>query len=128
MSETVDAARALESIDVADEPLFRSALCATLVKSGDHLDAFDAAYEIFFATRHIPGESELDASHAPPGSARPGATDVRERSASELAEQLFGALRDNDMHALRASAAEAVARYAGIEAGRPVGGAYYLYR
>jgi len=51
MSETVDAARALESIDIADQPLFRAALRATLVKSGDHQSAFDTAYDVFFANR-----------------------------------------------------------------------------
>ncbi|MDE3146500.1 MAG: VWA domain-containing protein, partial [Acidobacteriota bacterium] len=41
---------------------------------------------------------------------------------------LLEALRQHDLQALRQSAAEAVARYAGIEPGRPVGGAYYLFR
>jgi hypothetical protein len=127
MSETVDAARALESIDVADQPLFRSALCATLVKSGDHLSAFDTAYDVFFANRRVDGDVET--ANAPDAAPRDGsAHDVPQRSGADLAEQLFDALRENDLHALRQSAAEAVARYAGIEPGRPVGGAYYLYR
>lgn len=127
MSETVDAARALESIDVADQSLFRSALCATLVKSGDHLGAFDTAYEVFFAHRRP--EGSLDAADAVmPGSPSGESPDAPQRSSAELAEQLFDALRENNRRALRQSAAEAVARYAGIEPGRPVGGAYYLYR
>jgi len=128
MSETVDAARALESIDVADQSLFRSALCATLVKSGDHLSAFDTAYEVFFATRHDEGDVEVGDA-APESTSRDGSHPVPPpRSSAELAEQLFNAMRDNDLRAMRRSAAEAVARYAGIEPGRPVGGAYYLYR
>jgi uncharacterized protein with von Willebrand factor type A (vWA) domain len=127
MSETVDAARALESIDVADQSLFRSALCATLVKSGDHLSAFDTAYDVFFANRHV--DADVETASAPDTASRDGsATDVPQRSGAELAEQLFDALRENNLRALRQSAAEAVARYAGIEPGRPVGGAYYLYR
>jgi uncharacterized protein with von Willebrand factor type A (vWA) domain len=127
MSETVDAARALESIDVADQSLFRSALCATLVKSGDHLSAFDTAYDVFFANRHVDGDVET--ASVPESASRDGsAPDAPERSGAELAEQLFDALRENNLRTLRQSAAEAVARYAGIEPGRPVGGAYYLYR
>src|ERR1035437_8873896 len=129
MSETVDAARALESIDVADQSLFRSALCATLVKSGDYLSAFDTAYEIFFAARQARGDVETPSGASPEGVSREGSSSgTAQRSGAELAEQLFGAMRDHDLRAMRASAAEAVARYAGIEPGRPVGGAYYLYR
>jgi uncharacterized protein with von Willebrand factor type A (vWA) domain len=130
MSETVDAARALESIDVADQPLFRSALCATLVKSGDHMSAFDTAFDVFFANRQDAGD--IETANAAPDSVTasrdPQATDSPQRSGAELTEQLFDALRDNNLRALRHSAGEAVARYAGIEPGRPVGGAYYLYR
>ncbi len=132
MSETVDAARALETIDVSDESLFRFSLRSTLVKSGDHLDAFDTAYEVFFAARHAGDDHDVETSAAPPDrpsrdEARPPG-DAPQRSASELAEELFAALADYDRRALRQRAAEAVGRYAGIEPGRPVGGAYYLYR
>ena len=127
MSETVDAARALESIDVANRQLFRSALCATLVKSGDHLSAFDTAYEIFFADRVAP--ADIEAYDTPLGGAPALApSETSGRSAAELAEQLFDALRQDDPTALRRSASDIVVRYAGIEPGRPVGGAYYFYR
>ncbi len=126
MSETVDAARAMESIDVSDQMLFRSALCSTLVKSGDHLSAFDTAFDVFFATRLDHGDLEVADAQTPEMSSRDGSSSPR--SSVELAEQLFDALRDNNLSALRASAADAVSRYAGIEPGRPVGGAYYLYR
>ena len=127
MSETVDAARALETIDVADQSLFRSALCATLVKSADHQSAFNTAYEVFFANRDV--GDDIETSLAPDRAAGEGSSgDTPQRSGAELAEQLFDALRENNVRGLRQSAAEAVARYAGIEPGRPVGGAYYLYR
>ncbi|HEY5303162.1 MAG TPA: VWA domain-containing protein [Acidimicrobiales bacterium] len=126
MSETVDAARAIETIDVSDQVLFRSALCSTLVKSGDHLSAFDTTFDVFFATRLDHGDLEVAGAEAPEMSARDGSSSPR--SGVELAEQLFDALRENNLRALRSSAAEAVSRYAGIEAGRPVGAAYYLYR
>ena len=128
MSEAVDAARALESIDVSDQTLFRSALCATLVKSGDHLAAFDTAYEVFFANRRRDGDVELPATNPEGASRDDSAPDAPARSAAQLSEQLLNALRHNDRRALRQSAADAVARFAGVEPGRPVGGAYYLYR
>ena len=37
MSEHVDAARAMEVIDLSNRSLVRSALAATLVKDGDHM-------------------------------------------------------------------------------------------
>ena len=129
MSETVDAARAMESIDVADQPLFRAALCATLVKSADHQSAFGTAYDVFFAHRRIDGDLEVGDLDSPdPGSLEDSTSNSPSHSGAQLADQLFDALRQNDLAALRASAAHAVARYAGIEPGRPVGGAYYLYR
>ena len=127
MSEAVDAARALESIDVADHALFRAALCATLVKNGDHLNAFDTAFDVFFARRHVDAETGDPTSRdeSPPGRT---SGETPQRSSAQLTEQLLEALRQYDLRALRQSAAEAVARYAGIEPGRPVGGAYYLFR
>src|ERR1019366_8664994 len=41
---------------------------------------------------------------------------------------LFRALHDGDQVLLGAVARLAVARFSGMEAGRPVGGTYYLYR
>ncbi|MDE3147809.1 MAG: hypothetical protein KGL23_10310, partial [Acidobacteriota bacterium] len=127
MSETVDAARALESIDVADQVLFRAALCATLVKSSDHLSAFDTAFDVFFARRRVDeGTPEVTVrDETLPGTP---SGEAPHRSAAQLTQQLLEALRQHDLQALRQSAAEAVARYAGIEPGRPVGGAYYLFR
>jgi hypothetical protein len=49
-------------------------------------------------------------------------------SNEELAQMLLDALMRMDTEQLRALAAAAVARFAGMEPGRPVGGAYYLYR
>ena len=49
-------------------------------------------------------------------------------SNEELAEMLLSALMNMDREQLRQLAAMAVARFAGMEPGRPVGGTYYLYR
>ncbi len=140
MSEHVDAARAVEVIDLGNRSMLRSSLAATLVKDGDHLPVFNTAFDVFFSTRSWADaeallDSELDeesasaagASGAGPSRGQGGGASGA-LSAQELTELLFRALRDADATALRQGASEAVSRYAGMEPGRPVGGTYYLYR
>jgi uncharacterized protein with von Willebrand factor type A (vWA) domain len=144
MSEHVDAARAIQAIDLSNRSLVRSALAATLVKDGDHLPVFYTAFDVFFATRswqnaedflneleEHDGEAAPEGSQGASGPGQPrgqGGGASSSLSAQELAELLFRALRDGDRDALRGAASEAVTRYAGMEPGRPVGGTYYLYR
>jgi hypothetical protein len=139
MSEHVDAARAVEVIDLGDRGLLRATLAATLVKDGDHLPVFYNAFDVFFSTRswesadEILGEELQSSEQRNEGAAGNGPGQSRGQgagamSASELSELLFRALRDGDLAAMRAGAGEAVSRYAGMEPGRPVGGTYYLYR
>jgi hypothetical protein len=142
MSEHIDAAMAMEVIDLSDRELVRSSLASTLVKDGDHLAAFNIAFEVFFSNRswenaeglmgdddELDMESEGAAGPNGPGQSKgQGGGSSSSLSAQELADLLFRALRDGDRNAMRQVAAEAVDRYAGIEPGRPVGGTYYLYR
>ena len=140
MSEHVDAARAIEVIDLGNRSMLRSSLAATLVKDGDHLPVFNTAFDVFFSNRSWADaealfDTELDeensgaagASGAGPSRGQGGGA-TGAMSAQELTELLFRALRDADASALRQGASEAVSRYAGMEPGRPVGGTYYLYR
>ncbi len=120
MVEAIDAARAVEEIDLADRNAFRSALSATLVKNAHHLDAFDIAFDVFFGLR-APDETAE-------GRAEPD-TDARGAEAEEaLFESLLEALLDGDVDLLRRLVGRAVTELAGMQAGRPVGGRYYLYR
>ena len=141
MSEHVDAARAVEVIDLGDRSLLRATLAATLVKDGDHLPVFYTAFDVYFSIRSWDGTDDLLGDELDlRGETRDGAPGANGQgprgrgggggsmSAAELAEMLFRALRDGDLSALRAGASEAVTRYAGVEPGRPVGGTYYLYR
>jgi uncharacterized protein with von Willebrand factor type A (vWA) domain len=143
MTEHIDAGRAMTLIDLSDKALVRSTLAATLVKDGDHLPVFNAAFDVFFATRREDGEdgpetgegslddADDEATGAQRGPGRPmgmGGGSATSMSAEELAQMLFRALASNDQAMLRQGAAEAVNRYAGMEPGRPVGGTYYLYR
>jgi uncharacterized protein with von Willebrand factor type A (vWA) domain len=143
MSEHVDAARAMEVIDLSDRAMVKSSLAATLVKDGDHLPVFNTAFEVFFSTRSWQNAEQLmgdddqgdeltregAAGASGPGQSRgEGGGSSSLLSAQELADLLFRALRDSDRDALRQAASESVTRYAGMEPGRPVGGTYYLYR
>lgn len=144
LSEHVDAARAIRTIDLGNRSLVRSVLAATLVKSSDHLEVFTVAFEVFFANRSFhDADAMLDSSgETPDGASSDGARGASgpgqprgegggassSLSGAELAELLYRALRDGDREALRQASNEAVTRYAGMEPGRPVGGTYYLYR
>jgi hypothetical protein len=143
MSEHVDAARAVEVIDLGERGEVRGSLAATLVKDGDHLPVFYTAFDVFFATRSWQSVEDLLEETDPDGdeTSREGAAGAQgpgqrrgmgggasSLSAQELADLLFRALANGDGGALREAAGEAVTRYAGMEPGRPVGGTYYLYR
>jgi uncharacterized protein with von Willebrand factor type A (vWA) domain len=140
MSEHVDAARAVQVINLSDRALVKSSLAATLVKDGDHLPVFSTAFEVFFANRSFDSVADLlDGVEAPSPEGAAGASGPGQApgegggasssmSAAELADLLFRALREGNRGDLRRAAAEAVTRYAGVEPGRPVGGTYYLYR
>ncbi len=131
LSEHMDAARALELIDLGDRDQVRATLAATLVKRSDHLAAFYQAFDVFFAVR--PGARDTS---DPPAESAPGAAGEsgvgggggEGMSAEELHDLLYRALRDDNRAQLRSGARAAVERYAGMEPGRPVGGTYYLYR
>ncbi len=137
-TEHLDAVRALGVIDLGVRRDLHDALAATLVKNGDHLPAFDTAFEVFFALRDEEVEPPSDAASPPPSPPGAGSESGEGRgsgaggssslSAEEIAEMLYRALRDGDASGLRRGASAAVARYAGMEPGRPVGGTYYLYR
>ena len=140
MSEHVDAARAVQVIDLSDRALVKSSLGATLVKDGDHMPVFSTAFEVFFSNRSFESVADLmddvdaqspegAAGASGPGQSRgEGGGASSSMSAAELADLLFRALREGNREDLRRAAAEAVTRYAGVEPGRPVGGTYYLYR
>ena len=138
VSEEADAAEAIAQVPLEDRQAVKFALGATLVKSASHWRAFDTAFEVYFSMRGpqfslntelvSPGKADEAAElsvEPPAGGDAGGAQPV---SAEELAALLFRALRDGDSALLSAIARLAVARYAAMEPGRPVGGTYYLYR
>lgn len=127
MVETIDAMEALQVVDLADRRALKTTLGATLVKSARHLEAFDTAFEVFFAlNRPPPPEETQDPSQVMPseGSSQGGSSG----GSGSLTEALAAALGSQDWGALRRLVEQAVEELAGMTSGRPVGGAYYLYR
>ena len=134
--ETIDAALAVSEVPLLDRPALRSALGATLVKSPEHRRAFNAAFDVFFSLRGAPpGIEEIlvgSDSELTPGAAgeapSSGGLPASMPSAEELSGLLRQALLSGETKALSGAARLAVARYAGVDASRPVGVSYYLHK
>ena len=132
MVEAIDTAEALRYTDLSDRSAFKATLGSTLVKSARHYEAFETAFEVYFALqRSPPGDlaDEAAQEQAPFESlSTGGAGGGGEADLEALIEALRQALADGDQGVLRAVARRSVGRLAGMERGRPVGGTYYLYR
>lgn len=135
VAEEIDAVRAAAIVPLERRDAFRSALATTLVKNGRHLPAFDTIFDIFFAAapreslhpdRDTPAADVLDAD-ADFAGAQGGAAGTAGAD-DDLASALLQALFDGDEAALARLAREAVERFSGMEAGRPVAGTYYQYK
>ncbi len=146
LTEHLDAAEALRHVPLEDRESIKYTLGASLVKSSAHWRTFETAFEIYFSLRgpeyEIDGDGEdvgpLDPDHDPEGTAGSGDRRGQGRgrgsgggegmTPEELADLLFKALLGANDAMVTAVARQAVSRFAGMEAGRPVGGTYYLYR
>ena len=136
MVEAIDAMEALRHTDLSDREMFKAALGATLVKNERHYEAFDTAFEVFFALqRPAPGmddiptddqRTEAEERGLQPGFGRGGTGG--EADLEGIIAALKQALTEHSLPMLRAVARRAVEQLAGMEPGRPVGGTYYLYR
>ena len=135
MVESIDAMEALGCVDLGDRDAFKAALGATLVKNARHYDAFDTAFEVYFANqRSFPGDESSEDGSGGSGEQTPqdqgsgsGARGTG-GDADELSAALMQALTQGDREMMRSIARRAVDQLAGMERGRPVGGTYYLYR
>lgn len=129
ISESLDAVEVLRYVGMEDREAFKAAMGATLVKSKGHYKAFETVFEVFFAIRseepwmQAAKKAREEAMGNSPGGGGGGGGDV-----DEIFEALVRALMESDEAQMRAIAKRAVATFAGMEPGRPVGGTYYLYR
>ena len=130
--EAIDAASALGHTDLGKRQAVRASLAATLVKSTRYLEAFSTAFDIYFGLRSPePGSAaaaEQEAGDAALLAGVLGGSAGGEGDGSVLSEILVATLLSGDEGLLRALARRAVRLLGGIEPGRPLGAAYYLYR
>ena len=112
LTENVDAMEAVRHVPLDDREALRTAMAATMVKRPEHRPAFDTVFDAFFSLAPVP----LDGDGGAVGS------DV------DLAALLDDALRSGDEEAVRRLAKLAVARLAGMEAGRGVRGSAYVFK
>ena len=127
-AEGLDAAAALQHVDISRRSAVREALAATLVKVPRHRTAFDTAFDVFFGIgpptpAAETANEESDVAAAPELAAGGGG-----QGAADLIDQLANALRTGDGDALGRAVRAAIDRLSGFQKGRPVGGRYYLYR
>jgi uncharacterized protein with von Willebrand factor type A (vWA) domain len=141
LTEHLDAAEAMRHVPLEDREALKYALGASLVKSSSHWHAFDTAFEVYFSLRgpeytideNSAGKANEDkgkssGDNGRQGSGRGGGSGQDAMTPEELADLLYKALLGANDSMITAVARHAVARFAGMEAGRPVGGTYYLYR
>ncbi len=147
LTEHLDAAEAMRHIPLEDREALKYALGASLVKSSTHWRAYETTFEIYFSLRgpeYRIGDTDLDEGDGDEseesqaaklagrgtgkGQGRGGGGGQEGMTSEELAELLYKALLGSNNAMIAAVARHAVARYAGMEPGRPVGGTYYLYR
>src|SRR5690606_37861707 len=140
LTENLDAMQAIQHIPLDDREAVKYALAATLVKNHSHWRAFETVFEVYFSLRGAEWSLDPDATDLPPGEdleagEPPEGGDAQGQGGSgdaltpeELAQMLYRALQRGDQAMMRASARQAVRRYAGMEPGRPVGGTYYQYK
>jgi uncharacterized protein len=110
MVERLDAMRAARIAELDRADGLRTALRATLIKSGDHLAVFEEVFDLYFD----PGARR--ASQA-------GAADAKPRL--DLEHAVRSVLRDGSEELARQVAEQAVEEFIKFEPGRPVAGVFY---
>ena len=107
LTENVDAMQAVRHVALDDRDALRVAMAATMVKRPEHRPAFDAVFDAYFSVTAGP---------------------VVDDDGADVSGLLDDALRSGDEDAVRRLARLAVARLAGMEAGRGVRGSAYVFR
>ncbi|MCU1489625.1 MAG: domain containing CoxE-like protein [Acidimicrobiaceae bacterium] len=139
LTETLDAARALGHLGIDERDQMRAGLAATLVKDADHLPAFETVFDLWFADLGVPGGVQAELSEFGTGDeeqpsgegngdAQAGGGEAGGFDGEPVSGLVSEALRSGDPARLAALARLGIARFAAIEAGRPVGVSYDLDR
>ena len=111
MVERLDGMRAARVAELDRADGLRTALRATLVKSADHLAAFEEVFDLYFE---------------PTGSRRAALADPADaKPRLDLEHAVRSVLRDGSEELARRVAEQAVEEYVRFEPGRPVAGVFY---
>ena len=102
-AEAIDASRAVLVTGYGDRVLFKDALCATLAKSADEVNRFDAVFETFFSRDLV---TLPPPAGADPERSEPSEADMAQAAGSPLAQ----AVLQGDATAVQQSMEEAAAR------------------
>ena len=122
-TEMIDAVEALRHLPLEDRSSLKLGLAAALVKQDGHWRTFDTMFELYFSL------SQRGVGLLADGPGGPGPGDGGEGlTASELARLAYQALLAGGPEMMAALARGAVDRFAGMEAGRPVGSSYYVFK
>lgn len=127
MVETLDAVETLTRVDLSNRAQLRAALGACLVKRAEHRAAFEALFDVYFAARRA-DSGPPDAAPRPLVSPAPADATASKGASEALLAAMLDALRRDDKAALRALAALAVQRFAGLTPQGLGPAQYHLYR
>jgi uncharacterized protein with von Willebrand factor type A (vWA) domain len=149
VSEKLDAAEVLRVVDISDREAVKSGLGAVLVKNSEHQSAYDAVFDLYFASRATeaeqgggqdgePGEGDGSSDGEDSDGGRGlgggfgegGGGGLESLSEGAVRRLLIETLEKGDETSLlqRNLAQLLVARHAAIQPGRAVAGTYYLFR
>ena len=103
-AEAIDASRAVLVTGYGDRVLFKDALCATLAKTADEVDRFDAVFETFFSRDAVTLPQTTAGSESE--RTEPSEQDMAQAAGSPLAQ----AVLQGDATAVQQSMEEAAAR------------------
>jgi uncharacterized protein len=115
MVERLDAMRAAKIAELDQADGLRTALRCTLIKSPDHLSAFEEVYGLYFSP----------ASRRPATPAGYSVQPDAARPPLDLERAVTSVLRDGSAELARQVAEQAVGEFVQFEAGRPVAGVMY---
>lgn len=102
-AEGIDATRAVAVTGFTDRTLFKDALCATLAKSAEEVDRFDATFEAFFDRTPLetPPPAPLSDSEAEQVAESPLAQAVLQGDAAAIQQAMEEAARDAGVAEIR---------------------------
>jgi len=134
MVETVDAAQALQRVDLRRRDQVKATLGSTLVKRADHRPIFEAHFDLYFSSLRDPDQpQDRLTAQGPRSSIGPivmrseygGRSDQED---FDFIQVLLDALLRADDAALRALAETAVTEFGHIDSERSASMKYYLHR